>query len=137
MKFLTGLIAAAFSLPTLAHAYQYVDCGQSDGWDHAIITIEDHFRSGTLFLSSGINDYEHEHSGVMKLKRVAERSGKIIFEAENSSSVFTVEFPRALRGQRSDSFELAIGARLKDSTYNVKSDFACFSRFYPGLVVGQ
>jgi len=33
-------------------------------------------------------------------------------------------------------FALGEGARLKDSEFNAKSDFACFSRFYPGLEVG-
>ena len=137
MKFTAWLVAAALSIPSFAHAYQYVDCALADTWDRAIITFEDDYQTGTLFMSAGITDEGHDNSGVLRLKFVRERDEFLVFEAENSLSVFTVEFPRALRSQRSDFFHLGIGARLKNEERSVTSDFACFARFYPGQVVGQ
>ncbi len=127
------MIALSLLVGVPSFAVQYIDCvpEASNNNDHVIVSLKDR-ETGTLFLSSGINDDgSHENSGILELKFSKETNGTSVFHAENSVASFDFSLPTALVQAR--TFErFFAGLELTSTTgvQGVSEKLNCFTRLY-------
>jgi hypothetical protein len=127
-------LALCFSFSFLASPAfaltQYVDCLRTESSERVIMSLSGDALSGTFFATSGVNNGEDERTEALALKKIQTTSSHVTFEARDSQSIFTVEFPAELISQSSSAFLMMISSRAIAGEYTSSNEFACFSSLY-------
>ena len=127
------ILALSLLVSVPSFAVQYIDCvpEPSDNNDHVIVSLKDR-ETGTLFLSSGINDDgSHENSGVLELKLSKEEKGMSFFHASNTVAQFDFSLPTDLvQAKTYERFFAALNMQSSESAYGMAGKLNCFARLY-------
>lgn len=123
------VFSSIFSIPAFA-VLQYVDCLRSNSNERVIINLYDDPSSGTLFVTTGVGQDGEQRTEALSLRRVQADSDFVIFEASDSKTIFTVEFPAELIHQSSTSFLMMIGSHSVNNAFRAGIQFACFSSLH-------
>jgi hypothetical protein len=121
MKFF--VLAIALIAYSSAWARQYIQCSiLSETTDVAVVNLETN-KTGTLFLSSGMQNPEEERI-LFNIEFEKSENGLDYFKILNSNTEGSVSVPSEVVGKSSDSLiiHLVYG--------NLEFDYSCFSRIY-------
>ncbi len=121
MKFF--VLAIALIAYSSAWARQYIQCSiLSETTDVAVVNLETN-KTGTLFLSSGMQNPEEERI-LFNIEFDKSENGLDYFKILNSNTEGSVSVPSEVVGKSSDSLiiHLVYG--------NLEFDYSCFSRIY-------
>ena len=117
-------------------ATQHFTCFPPDitSSDRVVISLKNS-HTGTLFLSSGIDDYgNQENSGVLTLNKVenetsyAADENVTLWKSKNATSEFTVVISKDLIGATTDRASLILV--LKNPQQEITQNLNCYSRIY-------
>ena len=127
------LIALSLWVGVPSFAVQYIDCIPMpvENNDHVIVLLKD-TQTGTLFLSSGINDDgSTSDSGVLEMKFIRTEKGVTFFHAQNTTANFVFSLPANLVQARSlDYFSANLYLSAMDESIQVPQTLSCFTRLY-------
>ncbi len=117
------VLALALLANSSAWARQYIQCSiLGETTDVAVVNLETN-KTGTLFLSSGMQNPEDERI-LLKIEFDKKENGLDVFKVLNANTEASVSVPSEVVGKSSDSLviHLAYG--------NLQFDYSCFARIY-------
>ncbi len=119
----TFLILATLLISNSAFARQYIQCGiLGDTSDVAVVNLTTE-NGGTLFLSSGMENPEHERV-LVKIKLDKVENGKHFYKVNDEKGEGYAIVPSEVVGKASKYFEVVL------SFAGLSFDYACFSAIY-------
>jgi hypothetical protein len=117
------VLALALMANSSVWARQYIQCSiLSETTDVAVVNLETN-KTGTLFLSSGMQNPEDERI-LLKIEFDKKENGLDVFKVLDANTKASVSVPSEVVGKSSDSLviHLAYG--------NLQFDYSCFARIY-------
>ena len=119
----TIILALVLSLSTSAFARQYIQCSTSgDTSDVAVVNLTT-VNSGTLFISSGMQNPDDERL-LVNIALEQTENGKHVYKVVDEQGEGFVSVPSSVIGKSANSFSV-------DLTFAEYSfSYGCFSRIY-------
>ena len=117
------------TLSSSAFARQYIQCGDSNSWDGAVINLNG--ENSTLFMTNGVHLPDEDRVDMLKsLYFKGEDNSHAIYETDQGKIKDYVKVPLEVIGKYSSSFEVIMGHLNTDSGYTHERVMYCFSAIY-------
>ncbi|MFZ4713981.1 MAG: hypothetical protein ACOYL6_09730 [Bacteriovoracaceae bacterium] len=130
MKSLNKVLTLSFLITGNVFAVQHFTCFPPDIYsnDRTIISLKNG-TEGTLFLTSGLDDYGNQNnSGVLLMSKKEDKAEVQVWVASNNKSTFTVQIPKKSIGVSADGIKVKLN--LKSNQNNVDQELDCYTRMY-------
>lgn len=127
------LISLTFLFSVSTYAVQHITCFPYDmnTNDRAIMSLTADGETGTLYLTSGLDDWgNQENSGVLAMHKTEQNAQFSYYEAKNSVAVFKVALPNAIIGRATSSFDAKLNLERFDQSAQVEQDLTCYSSVF-------
>lgn len=123
------LVLLFLLLSNLVHARQYIQCEDTDSWDHAVINLNN--ENSTLFLTNRVDAPDEDRIKVLKkLYFEQNTSDHAIFVTKEGEVEDIVKIPLNILNKYSQNFKIILGHKNIESDYSYEREMICFSAIY-------
>lgn len=123
----TILLVALMAISVPAFSRQYIQCGDSDSWDRAVVNLNG--DESTLFMTTGVHDPD-ELRILKDLNFDSETATEVIYRTNDGPVVEYVSIPLEAIGVYSNYLVVTISHTNTSSGYTQSRQMSCFSAIY-------